>query len=117
MAWDKYTAELRTQKAIEMRGMGVDYDYIAQELGYADRSGAWRAVNRGMKRVTYEKVSTYREMALIELDIMAEKLWPAVTAGNFWAINKSLQISEKRLRLVGAYDKCKCKMDSESFIA
>jgi len=108
MAHDSYHAEYRTQQAIEMRAMGLDYDFIAKELGYADRSGAWRAVKRGMKRITYEKASTYREMALIELDIMAEKLWPAVAAGNFWAINKSLQISEKRLRLVGAYDKCQC---------
>ena len=34
IGWDTLTAETRTQQAIEMRSMGVDYDFIAKELGY-----------------------------------------------------------------------------------
>jgi hypothetical protein len=109
MGWDQFTAEWRTQQAIEMRKMGVDYDFIAKQLGYADRSGAWRAVNRGMKRATYEHAKAYQDSALVDLDIMYDKLWQRLGAGGgYRVVQQLLQITEKRSRLIGLYDKCKC---------
>ena len=74
MGWDSFTAEMRSQQAIEMRAMGVDYGFIAKELGYADRSGAWRAVNRGMKRGTTNQVNQMRWAVIHELTRIADSL-------------------------------------------
>jgi len=108
MGWDKFTAEWRIQQGIEMRKMGVDYGFIAKELGYADRSGAWRAVNRGMKRVTYEHAKAYQESALVDLDIMYDKLWPRLGTGGYRVADQLLRIIDQRSKLIGLYDKCKC---------
>jgi hypothetical protein len=109
MGWDSYTAEYRSQKAMEMRALGVDYDFIAKELGYADRSGAWRAVNRGMKRVTYEHAKAYQDSALVDLDMMYDKLWQRLgNGGGYRVADQLLRIIDQRSKLIGLYDKCKC---------
>ena len=38
-------AGYRKARATEMALAGCDYDTIAKELGYANRSGAWKASN------------------------------------------------------------------------
>jgi hypothetical protein len=39
----KTQAAYRQAQAVEMMLAGKDFDTIAEELGYATRSGAWRA--------------------------------------------------------------------------
>jgi hypothetical protein len=110
MGWDQFTSEWRSQQAIEMRKHGVDYDFIAKELGYADRSGAWRATQRGMKRVTYEHAKAYQDSALVDLDIMYDKLWQRLgNGGGYRVADQLLRIIDQRSKLIGLYDKCKCK--------
>mgnify|MGYP006271772641 CR=1 FL=1 len=99
MAHDFYTAEYRTQQAIEMRSMGVDYEFIAKELGYADRSGAWRAVKRGMKRQTAEEVSRVRWAIVEELGRIADAAEGFAMTGNAKAMNNLLTLVNQRLRI------------------
>ena len=40
---DVATAE-KQRRALQLRNVGIGYDRIADELGYSDKSGAWRAV-------------------------------------------------------------------------
>ena len=110
MGWDRFNSELKTQKAIKLRKAGVDYEQIAKELGYADRSGAWRAVNRGMRRLTTRIADDYQQTALAELNMVYESLWPAANRGSTFAIDRLLKISDQRLKLAGLYQKCDCGM-------
>ena len=99
MAHDSYQAEYRTQQAIEMRSMGVDYDFIAKELGYADRSGAWRAVQRGMKRSTEQTVESMRWSIIRELTRIADSLDSSLVATDVKATSRLLQLVNNKVRL------------------
>ena len=55
----------RDLKAVSLRRRGLDYDAIAAEMGYADRSGAFRAVQRGIRNAFREEVP---EMVMMEAE-------------------------------------------------
>jgi hypothetical protein len=38
--------------AIALHAAGRNYDEIAEELGYSNRAGAWKALNRGLNTTT-----------------------------------------------------------------
>lgn len=52
----------REQRAVEMIRLGSTYGAIAEELGYADESGARAAVKRSLARRTDPDVDIWREM-------------------------------------------------------
>jgi hypothetical protein len=101
MAHDSYQAEYRTQQAIEMRSMGVDYDFIAKELGYADRSGAWRAVKRGMLRKTSEDISSIRWQVCVDLTRMADAVEGYAHSGNLKAAHDVIKLVDRKLKVAG----------------
>jgi hypothetical protein len=39
----------KQRRGIELHSAGRSYDEIAEELGYANRGSAWRAVDRGLR--------------------------------------------------------------------
>lgn len=57
----------RARKACEMRSEGYDFNEIATELGYADRSGAWRAVRRTIARLPVPAAKALRASQIDEL--------------------------------------------------
>ena len=99
MGWDSFTAEMRTQQAIEMRSMGVDYDFIAKELGYADRSGAWRAVKRGMLRSTEKQVELMRWSLIRELTRIADSLDSSLVAADVKSLSQLLKLVNNKVGL------------------
>ncbi|NKS66377.1 hypothetical protein GS461_09825 [Rhodococcus hoagii] len=56
----------RREKALEAlrlrKDHGLTWDEIAEEVGYANRSNAYRAVSRLLERVEGEKVEDYRQL-------------------------------------------------------
>jgi hypothetical protein len=104
MAADMALAHYRAARAVEMRMAGAEYDHIAQELGFANRSGAWKAVQRALRRQVSEYASAYCAQTLVDLDIMFEKNWSRATHGNLSAIDRCLRISDQRARLLGLYE-------------
>lgn len=60
--------------AVELRVAGKTFQQIADELGYSDRTGARRAVNRGIAQLgPSPKAKQLREQELLRL----ERLWAA----------------------------------------
>lgn len=57
----------RDVKAVELARRGLTYDQIGKEMGYRDRSGAFRAVQRGLR-------DAYREEADQLVAMEAERL-------------------------------------------
>ena len=41
------TVVQKQERAIALYGEGCGYDEIAEQLGYANRASAWKAVDRG----------------------------------------------------------------------
>ncbi len=94
-------AGYRKARAAEMALAGCDYDTIAKELGYANRSGAWKAVQRSLAQRTDKAVDAYRREQVILLDAVMSAQWEDAVAGNVRAAQAVLRTIEQRVRLLG----------------
>jgi hypothetical protein len=65
----------RDAQAARLRALRLTYDQIAEQLGYADASGAWKAAQRGRDRAVREPHQDMVLMDLAELDEMAREAW------------------------------------------
>lgn len=64
----RLTVAQRRSVALAMRIDGRTYDQIASELGYANRSGAFKAVNDALRDVPREKAEEYRALQIERLE-------------------------------------------------
>ncbi|MEM8933764.1 MAG: hypothetical protein AAGE94_21415 [Acidobacteriota bacterium] len=97
-------AALRRAKALELRKAGATYDQIADQLGYASRASAYKAVAKALKAIEDQVVEGATEMCRLEverLDRLLVALWPKASAGHLGAIDRVIRISERRCRLLG----------------
>jgi hypothetical protein len=94
-------AHERHLQALELRKAGVTYEVIAGQLGYANASGARKAVVSALKATLREPAAELRELELARLDAMLLPLWRRVQAGDEKAIDRALRIMERRARLLG----------------
>ena len=94
-------AHERHLQALELRKAGVTYEVIAGQLGYANASGARKAVVSALKATLREPAAELRELELARLDAMLLPLWRPVQAGDEKAIDRALRIMERRARLLG----------------
>jgi hypothetical protein len=73
----------RDALAARYRAEGWDYLRIANELGYADPSGAYRSVQRGLGRAIREPMAEARHLELNALDDMAREAWAVLRREHF----------------------------------
>lgn len=104
----------RQRKALELRKFGVGFQAIADQLGYADASGAYRAVMAGLKKTLQEPADEVRKMELERLDVAMLAIQAQVRAGHLAAIDKWLKIMERRARLLGLDAPAKAVVTGES---
>src|SRR5471030_1156768 len=95
-------AEYRAARAVELSLAGWTYDQIARELQFADRSGAWRAARRCLRRRQLAAADQYLAGALVDLEIVQERAWGRAVAGDLQAARVVLRVIEDRVRLVEA---------------
>jgi hypothetical protein len=100
MASDKAIAAYRSARAVEMRLAGEDYDEIAKELQYADRSGAWRAVDRALRARTDRAVEIYHQQRLAAIQRTLEAYQDAALSGSLVAVDKIVAAMGERVRLL-----------------
>ncbi len=97
----KTQAAYRQAQAVEMMLAGKDFDTIAAELGYATRSGAWRAVQRALSKQREALAGEYLMLEIQRLDALQVALWPAALAGDVKAALGCLRIIQQRCSLLG----------------
>ena len=97
----KTQSAYREAKAVEMMLAGKDFDTIAAELGYATRSGAWRAVQRALSKQREALAGEYLMLEIQRLDALQVALWGQAMAGDVKAALGCLRIIEQRLALLG----------------
>jgi len=61
-------ARQRGIRALELRTRGYSLDQIAEELGYASRSGPAQAIDRELNRWSEEAAATHRRVMARQLD-------------------------------------------------
>lgn len=98
---DKLKAHERAVQAFELRKNGASLRQIAEQLGYADPSGAHKAIMTLLKRERVEAVEDYRKVELARLDAMLLAIASQVRSGHLGAIDRALKIMERRAKLLG----------------
>jgi len=91
----------RQRQAVELRKAGVGFQRIADQLGYKDASGAYRAVRAALKKTLQEPADEVRKLELERLDVMLFGIWTQVRQGNQGAIDRALKIAERRAKILG----------------
>lgn len=94
------TAE-RDRQALELRKAGAQFSVIAARLGYANESGAYKAVQRGLKATLQEPADELRTLETQRLDRMLMAVWQDAISGDVKAVDRVLRIIEQRARLLG----------------
>jgi hypothetical protein len=82
---------------------GAEYQEIATELGYADKSGAWRAVQRSLAARQVTAIDRFRMTRFAELETSHKAVWPAAQRGDIPAAQRCLKIADERVRLLGLH--------------
>lgn len=93
----------RQRQALELRRQGLRYEQIAAHLGI-DVAAAWRHVMRAYQRSLKQNddlAEFNRKLDLERLDAALAAIWPEVSAGKGWAVDRLLGILERRARLLG----------------
>lgn len=93
-------AAYRAARAVELALEGWSFDQIAAELGFADRSGAWRAAQRCLSRRQQIAADAYVAGTLADLEMIQERAWPRAAAGDVEAGHLVLRAIEDRVRFV-----------------
>ena len=103
MSKPKHTPAEREQLAARYRQSGLTYTEIAKRLGYANASGAQKAVTRAKKRaaVDAETIDDLRATEVERLDLLQASLWKRALEGDVKSIDRVARISEQRSKLLG----------------
>ena len=110
MAKSKTVALARKAEAVERFRTGETLDQIAQNVGYAHRANAHRAINSALRERIVENIDTYRQMELERIDLVEAELLTIVTgsrsssATKIRALREVLAASRDRSKLLGLYD-------------
>lgn len=99
----------RRSDAIRLRIDGLSYEAIAGQLGYTDRSAAFKAVEAGRRELLAEPAAELVTLETDRLDVMLVNAWQvlndAKAAGDgdlrLRALDRLVRISERRSRLLG----------------
>lgn len=103
----------RQIRALEMRIVGMPWGAIATELGYADPSGPFRAVEAVLKRTESAGAAELRKIEDERLDVALRKLYPDVRNGDLKAIDLWLKAHDRRVKLHGLAAPTKVELRTE----
>lgn len=98
------TAAEKRKKALELRRAGWSFDDIAEEVGYANKGSAHRAVKQGIAAITREAASELIELELSRLDDLLAGLYENARNGDLFAVDRALKIADQRAKFLGLYD-------------
>lgn len=91
----------RERKVLELRASGQTFEQIATACAYSDRSVAYNAYKRALKRTLVEPARQVRDLEVHRLDLLLGAAWNQALAGDLRAIQSALKIMERRAKLLG----------------
>jgi hypothetical protein len=91
----------KENKVLELRRAGLTWQRIAEEVGYADHTGAYAAYKRALKRTQQQPADELRFAELDRIDRLQLALWPKAMKGDNASINTIVRLMERRARLLG----------------
>jgi len=97
-------AEDRQNQGILLIASGCTYDEVAKQLGYADRGGAYKAVQAGLKRRYQETVTQRDELIAQQMEtirLIIRGLMPKTLKGDPRSAEVMIRALERLARLTG----------------
>ena len=91
----------KQRKAVELRMAGRTWQEIADALGYADHSGAVRAVQDSLRKTLGAPSAEFRELTLERLTKILQVQWPNMLRGEATAAKVCLQTIGDMRQLMG----------------
>jgi hypothetical protein len=91
----------RRTQVVELASAGLGYDQIAGQLGYANRSGAWKAHQRALAAHQAETVEEHLALEVARLDAPQDRLWDKAMTGDVRSVSEIRHIIKQRSRLLG----------------
>lgn len=88
-------------KVLELRRVGLTWSRIAEEVGYADHTGAYAAYKRAIKRTMQQPADELRAQELDRVDRLQVAIWPNAMKGDTRAILTIVRLMERRAKLTG----------------
>lgn len=96
----KAKAAWKQHEAVRLAMAGKNYQSIADELGWANKSTAWRSVQKALREVVVEDVNELRALEVSRLDALMSANWDKAMAGDPKAADV-VQTINARVRLLG----------------
>lgn len=88
-------------RVLELRRAGLTWARIAEEVGYADHSGAHKAYQRALKNGAEQSSEEMLSQELDRLDRLQVAAWPKAMTGDAASMGMILKIIEQRVKLLG----------------
>jgi len=101
MAYDKAIAKYRGAVGLELRLRGWTYTQIAEAVGYFDKSGARKAVNRCIEQRASMVFHAFQVHRFLELEDVHRLGWLDALGGKHSAREQVLKAADERVSLVG----------------
>lgn len=92
---------LREVEAYQLRKQGKSLEEIAQTLGYANSSGAHKAVARAAERALYVASDDDRRLQMGRIADMWANLYPKMEKGDLRAMEVAIKLMEREAKLLG----------------
>ena len=91
----------RYREVVRLRMVGLTFDHIAEQTGYADRSGAKRAYDIALERWAVETVEQQRIVQSERLDDLWRRVFREIAQGDLDQVDRALRIEKRRAELWG----------------
>jgi hypothetical protein len=101
----------RQRRAMDLKLAGATFEQIAQQIGYADASGAYRAVQRGLTETQRPAADELRETFSRRLDRLLLAVWPQAVHGDLKAVECARRLVDQQAKLHGANLPVKSEVD------
>jgi hypothetical protein len=97
-------AARKAGEALKLRKLRYSYDEIAKKVGYANRGGAYKAVQKALRDITREPAEELLALELETLDLMQKAFAARLLKGDEFAVDRVLRIMEARAKYTGLYN-------------
>lgn len=95
------TERSRQLQALELKNAGLTDAAIAERLGYADKSGAWRAWRAVLDRREAAGAAELRELHGSRYERLLQAIWGAALEGDVAAVREARKLIDSMARLYG----------------
>lgn len=96
-----HNAAMREQQVLKLRIDGLEFDEIAKQTGYQDKSGAYKAYRRAVARIPKPQAEEEINNQLMRLNRAVNALQFKINKGDTFAIDQLIKLEDRRAKLLG----------------